>query len=135
MKKNDLKYLTTNERHALKEYLQRLRAEFGDEIQRVILYGWKVRGDFDAESDIDVFVVLTNLDSQQRRALTTLGVDIDLKYNVLIGDFLVDQQHFELMTKYREPLYQDLMSEGIELWMRKPKPLSRKNSDLEYDTR
>jgi hypothetical protein len=46
MKKNGLKHLTANERRALKEYVRLLGAEFGDEIQHVILYGSKVRGDF-----------------------------------------------------------------------------------------
>lgn len=122
MNENGLKHLTLIERRALKEYVRRLRAEFGDVIQRVILYGSKVRGDFDFESDIDVLVVVDNLDSQRRRALTTIGIDVDLKYNVLIGDFLVDSKHLEQMAKVREPLYQDVMAEGIDLWTSKPKP-------------
>ncbi|MBI4671655.1 MAG: nucleotidyltransferase domain-containing protein [Chloroflexi bacterium] len=126
MKENRLKYLTAKERRALREYVERLRAEFGADIQRVFLYGSKVRGDFDAESDIDVCIVVRNLDAQKRRALTALGIDIDLKHNVLLGDFIVDEARFELMSKYREPLYQALMTEGIELWMTKSKPSSRK---------
>ncbi len=58
MKRDGLKYLTLREKQALVEYLERLRSEFKDEVQHVILYGSKVRGDFDEESDIDLFVVL-----------------------------------------------------------------------------
>jgi hypothetical protein len=126
MKKDGLRYLTTRERQALREYLERLRAEVGDEISRVILYGSKVRGDFDAESDIDVCIVVRNLDAQKRKKLTALGIDIDLKHNVLLGDLIVDQTRFDLMSKYREPLYQALMTEGIELWTPKPKPSSQR---------
>lgn len=121
-----MKYLTPNERRALKEYVTRLRADFGNEIQRVILYGSKVRGDFDEESDIDVCIVVKVLDSQLRRALIELGVDVDLKHNVLIGDFIVDQNDFKRMGKYRESVYLDLMAEGVELWTKKSKPHQQK---------
>jgi len=134
MKTKGLKYLTPVERRALKEYLERLRTEYGREIQRVILYGSKVRGDFDEESDIDVCVVVKTLDSKLRRALIALGVDVDLKHSVLIGDFIVDQARFEQMAKYREPIYRNMMAEGIELWTTKPEPSLRKNSNARKKT-
>lgn len=124
MRRDGLKYLTKRERRALAEYLTRLQEQFGDQVQRVILYGSKVRGDFDAESDIDVFVVVKDDDSQRARALTQVSVDVDLKYNVLLGDFVVPQPRFEQMAQIQEPLYQALMSEGVELWTRTPKALS-----------
>ena len=122
MKRDGLKYLTLRERRALAEYLARLREQFGDQVQRVILYGSKVRGDFDAASDIDVFVVFKELDQAREDALSWLVLDLDLKYAVLLNDFLVNQERFERMAKIQEPLYRDLMSEGVELWMRTPKP-------------
>ncbi len=124
MKRDGLKYLTLRERRALAEYLTRLHEQFGDQVQRVILYGSKVRGDFDAESDIDVFIVVKDDDRQRARALTQLGVDVDLKYDVLLGDFVVPQTRFERMAQIREPLYQALISEGVELWMSTPRALS-----------
>ena len=123
MKRNGLKYLTRRERQALAEYLTRLREQFGDQVQRVILYGSKVRGDFDAESDIDLFVVVKNDDLEQQHALTRLSVDMDLKYNVLLGDFVVPQARYEKMAQIREPLYQDLTAEGVDLWTTRPSAL------------
>ncbi len=116
MKRKGLQYLTKRERDALKDYLARLKSEFGDEIQHVILFGSKVRGDFDAESDIDVCIVTRHKDARQRRALTALGIKVDLEHNVLLGDFIVEQERFDLMAEYYEPLYKDLITEGVELW-------------------
>jgi len=123
VKRGSLKYLTRRERRALAEYLTRLREQFGDQVQRVILYGSKVRGDFDAESDIDVFVVVKDDATTRARALTQLGVEVDLKYDVLLGDFVVPQTRFARMAQMREPFYRELMGEGIELWTRTPKTL------------
>ncbi|MBI5648880.1 MAG: nucleotidyltransferase domain-containing protein [Chloroflexi bacterium] len=123
MKRGSLKYLTRRERRALAEYLARLREQFGDQVQRVILYGSKVRGDFDAESDIDLFVVFKELDQTREDVLSRLVLDVDLKYDVLVSDFLVNQARFERMAKIHEPLYQDVMGEGVDLWTRTPKLL------------
>jgi predicted nucleotidyltransferase len=123
MKRGSLKYLTRRERRALAEYLTRLREQFGDQVQRVILYGSKVRGDFDAESDIDVFVVFKELNQTREDILSQLVLDVDLKYDVLVSDFPVNQARFERMAKIHEPLYQDVMGEGVDLWTRTPKSL------------
>lgn len=123
MKRDGLKYLTRREKQALAEYLTRLREQFGDQVRRVILYGSKVRGDFDAESDIDVFVVVKDDDAQRARALTHLSVDVDLKYDVLLSDFVVPQARYERMAQIREPLYQDLTAEGVDLWTKTPRLL------------
>jgi predicted nucleotidyltransferase len=123
MKRGTLKYLTRRERAALAEYLTRLREQFGDEVQRVILYGSKVRGDFDAESDIDVFVVFKELDQAREDALSWIVLDVDLKYAVLLSDFLVSEERFARMANLQEPLYQDLMEEGVDVWTKTPRSL------------
>jgi predicted nucleotidyltransferase len=117
------KYLTRKERLALGEYLVQLREQFGDQIQHVILYGSKVRGDFDSESDIDLFVVFRELDQSHEDILTRLTLAVDLKYDVLLSDFLVDQARFKRMAEIREPLYQDLTTEGVDLWTKEPDAL------------
>ncbi len=122
-KRDGLEFLALNERRALAEYLARLRAEFGDEIERVILYGSKVRGDFDEESDIDLFLVVRALDPQIEDALTRLSVDMDLKYDLLLSDFIATHERYARMAKIQEPLYQNLQAEGVDLWTRTPASL------------
>ncbi len=128
MKRDGLKYLNRREKQALDEYLERLRSEFKDEVQHVILYGSKVRGDFDEESDIDLFVVLKELDIDKEDAITRLSIDVDLKYDVLLSDFLVVRERYLRMAQINEPLYQSLQAEGVELWTRTPGSLLRSDS-------
>lgn len=52
-----LRHLTPHEREVLAEFLSRLRERCGDRIAHVWLFGSKVRGDFDEESDVDLLIV------------------------------------------------------------------------------
>ena len=47
-------YLTDRERKSLARFLERLEAECGDRVQRVVLFGSRARGDHEAESDVDL---------------------------------------------------------------------------------
>lgn len=40
------------------EFVQRMQQHYGDRLARVVLYGSYARGDFHAESDVDLLVVL-----------------------------------------------------------------------------
>ena len=59
-------YLTDRERKGLARFVERLEAECGDRVQRVVLFGSRARGDHDAESDVDLLIV-TDEDRTHRR--------------------------------------------------------------------
>ncbi len=43
---------------ALDEFARRARGLLGDKLSRIILYGSRARGDFEADSDLDLLVVV-----------------------------------------------------------------------------
>ena len=115
MNERVLVHLDDRERAAIREYLQQLRMVYGSTVLRVVLYGSKVRGDFDAESDIDLFVVLRKPDGDRREHLEKAGFEIGLKYNVILSDLIVDQTRCDWMRQYREPFYEQVEKEGVDL--------------------
>lgn len=118
-----LRYLNDNERAALAEYLRRLRAEFGDQVLSVRLFGSKVRGDFDNDSDLDLFIRVRSDDWRLHRQMGRIGTDIEIAYGVLWSEILAGPARCAAMRQYREPLYNSVKREGVELWARK-RPLS-----------
>ena len=98
----------------MKETYSALSSVFGEKLDEVWLYGSYARGDFDAESDIDI-MALVDLTKEQlatyRRKVSDLSSDLDLKYDVLLSIKLQDKATF-LRFSNTLPLFQNVMREG-----------------------
>jgi len=116
LKKGLLEALEDRERQAVEEYLQRLLSEYGSHIREVILFGSKARGEGDSESDIDIMVLVDSDDWRLHKEMGNIGAEIDLKYDVVLMDFFIGPKRFQVMQELKEPLYQEVKRDGIELW-------------------
>jgi len=111
-----LRHLTTPEKKALAEYLRRLKATCGDTVLRVVLYGSKVRGDYDQESDLDLLVVMNSDDPHLLEAAGQLSFSLKLDYGVALSDLVVGASRYDWMRRHEEPLFRNIRDEGVELW-------------------
>ena len=100
--------------HLMQETYEALSSVFGEKLEQMWLYGSYARGDFDAESDIDV-MALVDLPKEQlamyRRKISDLSSDLDLKYEVLLSIKLQDKDTF-LRFSDTLPFFQNVMKEG-----------------------
>jgi predicted nucleotidyltransferase len=110
-----LSALTDTERQALDALVQRLYTRYHSQIQSVVLFGSKARGDASPDSDIDVLVVLTNDDPDLRSSVHRLAARVSLEYDLLISVRAVGRSHWKRLSRYRFPIYQAIQSEGIPL--------------------
>jgi predicted nucleotidyltransferase len=100
------------------ELISRVQPVFGDKLKKVILFGSYARGDYDAESDIDVMLILDQDDESLRKyndILTEIDVDIDLKYGVVICSIMQNEQRF-LKYQHALPFYTNVINEGVTLY-------------------
>jgi predicted nucleotidyltransferase len=117
MARDGLKYLTENEKAALRELVERLQEKYGPRLVTVKLFGSKARGDFDADSDVDVLVVVQTADDWgAQREISGIGFEIDLKYNVLLSRLVMARERYNQHRRYRSPLYRNIAKEGVTLW-------------------
>ena len=82
---------------------------------KVILYGSYARGDYDAESDVDVMFIIDEDDvniMKYRRGVRLAMSGIDLKYDVLVCGHV---QNYNRFIKYMNdvPFYENVSREGI----------------------
>lgn len=87
------------------------RERYGDRLKKVILYGSYARGDYDAESDIDMMVLVEQA-GDVFSPFCDLTASMLLQYGVLVSVTVKDAAMFD---KYKDvlPYYQAVQKEGI----------------------
>ncbi|MDR2578581.1 MAG: nucleotidyltransferase domain-containing protein [Chitinispirillales bacterium] len=89
----------------------------GDKLEKVLLFGSYARGDFDKESDIDIFV-LADIQLDETRAIGSSIVrlvgHLELEYDVVISLHVTCSSIFH---KFRSvtPYFMNVLKEGVEL--------------------
>ena len=111
-----LRHLAPHERDVLAEFLSRLREQFDDRIAHVWLFGSKARGDSDEESDVDLLIVDQDGDDTLREAVGEITYHLSLERGVLLCEHVVSSWRFAQMRARQEPLYRNVIREGVDLW-------------------
>lgn len=85
--------LSHTDTEALDAFTRRVRAELGDRLIELRVFGSKARGDATSESDIDVLVVVpTGLDRRRLQdEVTDLAFDVNLAHDVYISPRVVTE--------------------------------------------
>lgn len=108
-------HLSPYERAAVAEYARRLSQNLGRELKGLWLFGSRARGDHDADSDIDLLVVLKTVQPETRWHIWGLGSDISLAYDVLLNMHIVDAARWDQERKHQGTLWREIQRDGIPL--------------------
>lgn len=105
--------LTEKEKTALME----LKDSIGQKYNLVIfkLFGSKVRGDFDSESDFDVLIVLERLDWKTEKEIFELCFEVGLKYDLLFSPIVYAKDEYESRLNKITPFYISTEKEGVSI--------------------
>ncbi len=117
--------LTKEQKAAVFAYLRILQEKYRDKIEQVVLFGSVARGEFDEESDVDIMIVLKNGSRRLRDEISMASFDLILRNNVILSPMVMDRKTYEWHKKYRDPLYNSIKKDGIDLWKSKQRPLSK----------
>lgn len=93
------------------------REIYGNKLNRIILYGSCARGDFEADSDIDLLILL-DVDQKQltfeRSKITDLSDRLDLDYDVVLAPVFQNVQMFDQYSPV-SVFYQNIRKEGVQI--------------------
>ena len=98
-------------------FAEEAKKVFGEKIKQIILYGSCARGDFQADSEIDILLLLSvpkeNLASE-RKKIFAIADALDLEYEVVLAPVL---QSYEVYQTYLpvSAYYQNVQKEGVEI--------------------
>jgi predicted nucleotidyltransferase len=89
----------------------------GERLDRVILFGSYARGDFDSDSDVDIFVLADVPHEETNRWSNRIDehlADLWLEYDLLVCIHLTSKSMFDRFYNVM-PYYQNVIKEGVEL--------------------
>jgi len=105
-----------NWQRAVREYVERLRDRYGDQLAAVVLYGSRARGDADEGSDVDLLVVLRGEfdERPEQQVACDLANELAETYGYgLLGAVVATEDDYRQRML---PLFMNIRREGIELW-------------------
>lgn len=98
------------------QLIKELKVLFGNNLQRIILFGSYARGNYNQESDIDIFVLVSenNLKKYENKILD-ICVDLSLKHDILISIFLENVINYKKYKNFKF-LIKNVEKEGLEFY-------------------
>ena len=100
---------------AIDDYVRRVSTDLADTVVSITLYGSQARGEADAESDIDLFIIVRRDTPAVREALAEIAWQVQFEHGVVISDIIRNTSQLRLMQAHRFPYYQSIERDGILL--------------------
>lgn len=93
---------------------QCLKKLYGEQLDKIILFGSQARGDARPDSDIDILIVLKNPFnySQESDRISILIADLCLEYNVLISCAFATYEQFH---QHNNGFFRNIRQEGLAI--------------------
>lgn len=105
-------------KNLIDEYVSEIEKIYGSHLQKVILYGSYARGDFRADSDIDIMILLDMSDVELKgysQQLCDITFDFNMDNNLEIKPIAKSEEHFaKWVVNY--PFYANVSREGVVLY-------------------
>jgi len=99
----------------LSELKIRLLQRYRDRIERLVLYGSRARGDYDAGSDIDVAIIVKDLDRETKLDILDVVADLELKHLVPLSTLVLSSEAYTDLLHRERRIALDIEDEGIPL--------------------
>ena len=108
-------HLSLPEQTALQDFLGRLQQQFPRQILAVTLFGSRARGEAQADSDVDLVVIIPQEDKNLCHAIRNVAADVSLEYGLYLSTRVWSLAHWQRLAEIKTGLYRGIQSDGITL--------------------
>ena len=102
-------------RLALGDLRERLTRHLGSALVKLALYGSRVRGDADPDSDVDVAVVVRGLGSELRDEILHTVAEVEIDRGVPLSTLVIAEAEYGRLLQSERRIAVDIEREGIPL--------------------
>ena len=102
----------------LERFRDELGLTLGSNLEQVVVYGSRARGDEEPDSDLDVLVVLRESAPNVRETIHRVAYKLmwDCEFRPLISLNIIDREHYQLLWEEGSSYLGNILREGIPLW-------------------
>jgi predicted nucleotidyltransferase len=101
--------------NVLKELKDGVKSQLGDRLVKIVVFGSRARGDFDAESDTDIAIIVRDLSREQKYQVLDTVAEIEMKFITSLSVIVFSENEFERLRKRERRIALDIEKEGIPL--------------------
>jgi len=112
---NRLDHLTDKERQVVADFVKRVRQHFDGQLLSAVLFGSRARGEAEANSDMDVLVVMSHAGPEIRKEIRYLAVEVWLEHGIYLSTRVWSRAHWRTLEQLQTSLYQNIRRDGINL--------------------
>ncbi|MBI5788030.1 MAG: nucleotidyltransferase domain-containing protein [Candidatus Schekmanbacteria bacterium] len=109
------KWLTENERRGVEYFAEKVKELLGEKLLELKLFGSKVRGDFDEESDIDILVVIDSEDWRFKEKISYITADANIDFDCNLSPVIYYKKDHEKNKYFNTLFIQELENQGIPI--------------------
>jgi predicted nucleotidyltransferase len=99
----------------LKELKHGVESQLGDRLVKMVVFGSRARGDFDAESDADIAIIVHGLSREQKYRILDTVAEIEMKFITPLSVIVFSENDFDQLRKRERRIALDIEKEGIPL--------------------
>lgn len=103
--------MTARDRSILYQFAKKVRLRIPS--AQIWAFGSRVRGDAQADSDLDICVVAEAMDARQRDIVSDAAWEVGFENNLLINTLEYSREQFENSPRVSSPLFRTIHTEGI----------------------
>ena len=102
----------------MQQYVSNIRAIYGDHLRQIIFYGSYARGDYNADSDVDIMILveLSDMDIKKyRHQLSDMTFDFNMDNDLDIKPIAKSIGHYQKWVE-NYPFYANVKKDGVTLY-------------------
>lgn len=108
--------MTSEEADWLEEYCKGLRERFAEDIEQVIVYGFRAKGIVHEDLRLDTLVVISEGNGVTADEVSAIGHRLDMsKYSVAPSIIALTSSQWATVKRENNPFYWSAMNEGVSI--------------------